>query len=446
MKSKMLRSLVKAALVSSVAAVPTIGYAAGFSLTEQSVAGLGRSFAGGAAWANDPSTIYYNPAGLMRLKDQEVQNGVSLISLGADFDKTLAVDPIGGNLSGGEGGDVGKLGGVPTLYYVRPYSDKVAFGVGVGAPFGLATDYERDSIFRYQATYSNVAIINIQPTVAYRINDNISVGFGVDVQYMRVKLQNEIDFGSICFGFIGPVPCTGMSLIPQGADGGATVEGDSIGYGWNAGVLVENGGTRLGIAYRSKVSHDLEGSADFERVPVVFTGLGLFTDSAISASFDTPELLSIGLVQELNDAWTVSLDITRTGWDTFRELRIVYANPNQPDTVQPENWKDVYKASVGVDWKFNDAWTFRAGYGYDNTPIEDADRTARLPDGDRTWISVGATWRWSDTLEFNAGYAHLDLAAGDTINFDQFGPAQDHITGTYTADAEIVGLEVRLKL
>jgi long-chain fatty acid transport protein len=445
MESRTLRTLVKAALVGAVAAVPTASFAAGFSLTEQSVAGLGRSFAGGAAWANDASTLFYNPAGILRLKQEEVVTGVSLISLGADFDKTLAVDPIGQNVSGGEGGSVGKLGGVPTLYYVQPYSDRVAFGIGMNAPFGLATDYERDSIFRYQAVYSNVAIINIQPTVAYKVNENLSVGFGVDVQYMRVKLQNEIDFGSVCFGVVGPVTCTNAGLTPQAADGAVTLEGDSFGYGWNVGVLVENGGTRLGLSYRSSVSHDLEGTGDFERVPVLFTNLGLFTDSSITAAFDTPEIFMIGLVQEVNDAWTLSLDITRTGWDKFRELRVVYGNPSQPDTVQPENWKDVYKASLGVDWRFNDAWTFRAGYGYDNTPLEDEDRTARLPDGDRTWISVGATWRWSDTMEFNAAWAHLDLASGNTINFDQYGPAQDHVVGTFEADAEILGLEMRWK-
>jgi long-chain fatty acid transport protein len=445
MKNKLSSAFAKAALVLSVAAMPLASYAAGFSLTEQSVTGLGRSFAGGAAWANDATTLYYNPAGITRLKGAEVVNGASLISLTADFDKTLGVDAIGQPLSGGEGGPVGKLGGPVTLYYAAPIDDEWFWGVGVNAPFGLATDYDAGWVGRYQATYSRVMIINIQPTIAQKVTDNFSWGFGLDLQYMEVKLENSLDFGSICFGQVGPVTCTGLGLVPQGADGYVSLTGDSVSYGWNAGFLWEHEGTRLGLAFRSKVNHSLSGDADFSGTPAVFAGLGVFTDTGIAAEFDTPELLSLSVVREVNPEWTVSFDLTRTGWDTFQELRVQFDNPNQPDSVQPENWVDVYKASVGVDWRMNQAWTLRAGYGYDNSPVSDADRTARLPDGDRIWWSFGATWHKSEKWEFSAGYAYLQLGGGDALAFDQTGATQDHLVGTYEGDAHIIGLEARMK-
>lgn len=443
--SRMLAAFVRATLVGAVAAVPVVGYAAGFSLTEQSVVGLGRSFAGGAAVAEDASTLYFNPAGITRLKQREVIQGASLIKLTADFDKTSATDPIGQPLSGGEGGPIGKLGGPLTLYYVDPINDKLAWGVGINAPFGLATDYDRDSIMRYQAVYSRVGIINIQPTIAYQIDENLSFGFGLDVQYMEVKLQSEIDFGSICFGLVGPVTCTGLGLTPQTADGAVTLEGNGFGYGWNAGLLWVKDGTRIGINYRSTVSHELDGTADFNRAPATFTATGVFVDSGIIAKFHTPELLSIAFAQDIGKDWMVTLDLTRTGWDTFPELRVEYDNPLQPDSVEEQHYKDVYKTSIGLDYDLNEQWTLRAGYGYDNSPVSTEFRTARLPDGDRTWMSFGATWRLSDHLEINAGYAYLQLGAGNKLPFDHEGPASDHVVGTYEGDAHIVGLEARMK-
>lgn len=440
-----LAACIRAVLVGAVASVPVVGYAAGFSLTEQSVAGLGRSFAGGAAVAEDASTLYYNPAGITRLKQREVVQGASLIKLTADFDKTSATDPLGQPLTGGEGGPVGKLGGPITLYYVDPINDKLAWGVGINAPFGLATDYDRDSIMRYQAVYSRVGIINIQPTIAYQIDEHLSFGFGMDVQYMEVKLQSEIDFGSICFGVVGPVTCSGLGLTPQQADGAVTLEGNGFGYGWNAGLLWVDGGTRIGINYRSQVSHELDGTADFNRVPQTFINTGAFVDSGIKAEFQTPELLSISFAQDIGEDWMLTLDLTRTGWDTFQELRVQYDNPNQPDSVEEQRYQDVYKTSIGVDYDFSEKLTLRAGYAYDNSPVSDQYRTARLPDGDRTWLSFGATYRMSDHLEINAGYAYLKLGAGDKLPFDHFGPASDHVVGTYEGDAHILGIEARLK-
>lgn len=442
MTQKRFPMLSRILLLAAAAGLPATTMAAGFQLTEQSVSGLGRAFAGGAAIADDASTIFYNPAGLTRLDGRELVVGASLISLGADFDKDIAVDAVGQPLTGGEGGDVGKLGGVPILYYAHRINDDWVFGLGLNAPFGLATDYDPDWVGRYQAVYSQVSTFNINPSLGWKLNDNWSVGFGLDLMHMRVKLTNIVDYGAVCFGNVNPFTCTALGLTPQGHDGYAEIEGDSWGYGFNLGALYSNGTTSVGLHYRSSVDQELEGDSRFENVPAIFTAQNLFVDTGIKADFETPETLILSLAHKLNDQWTILADITRTGWDTFEEIRVRYDSA-QPDTVQPENWEDVMRYAVGVDWRYSDTWTFRGGLALDQTPIPDEFRTPRLPDEDRTWLAFGATWRLSEASEMDFGYAHLFL--DDNIPMDQTGALGDRIAGSYEASADIIGAEYRYR-
>ena len=432
--------LAKIAIVIASALLPVQAFAAGFQISEQSVRGLGRANAGGAALGEDATTIFFNPAGLMRLKKTEIVGGFSLIDLNTDFDRTTTVDAIGQPLSGGEGGDIGDTAVVPSAYFAMPINDKMAWGIGINAPFGLKTEYEPTSVFRYQAILSDVKLININPTFAYRLNDVVSLGIGLNWQRMEVELSNAVDFGAVCFGQVDPVTCTSLGLLPQSADGLAFVEADSDAIGWNVGVLVETGETRFGFSYRSRIDHDLEGTATFTNAPALFTAAGVFVNTVAKADFETPEIFILSFAHDLGEKWILSADITRTGWDTFRELRIRFDNPAQPDRVEEENWKDSYKYSVGLDYMLNDKWTLRGGVALDETPIPEEFRTARLPDDDRNWLSLGASYQPNDKLSFNIGYAHLFIS--DDIFFDQTGSTGDRVAGTFEADADILGFEI----
>lgn len=441
-KFQKLSGVLPGAMALAVAtALPTTAMAAGFQLTEQSVSGLGRAFAGSAAFAEDASTIFYNPAGLTEL-DHELVMGGSLIALGADFDRTIAVDAIGQPLTGGEGGDVGKLGGVPILYYAQRINEDWVFGMGVNAPFGLATDYDPDWVGRYQGVYSQVSTLNLNPSLGWKINDNWSLGFGLNLMHFRVKLTNMVDYGAVCFGQVNPVTCSAIGLTPQSSDGYAEIEGDSWGFGFNIGGMWQNDTTRVGLHYRSSVDQDLEGDSRFESVPSIFTAQNVFVNTGITAEFETPETISLSVVHDINEDWTISGDITRTGWDTFQEIRVQYAS-NQPDTVQPENWEDVMRYSVGLDWRYSDTWTFRTGVALDQSPVGDEFRTVRLPDDDRTWLSFGTTWQFSEDVEMDFGYAHLFI--DDNIPFQETGSQGDTVAGVYEASADIIGAEFRYK-
>ncbi|HSN16898.1 MAG TPA: outer membrane protein transport protein [Gammaproteobacteria bacterium] len=447
-----------------LAALAPAASASNFQLTEQSVTSLGRAHSGGAAVAEDSSSIWYNPAGLTQLSDTEIMGGYALIRFGADFTKTSATDAVGQPLSGGEGGSVGKLGGPAFLYYAQPLSHDLTFGFGINTPFGLATKYDDNSIFRYQAIYSSVAVINYNPSLAWKINDQFSLGAGIDYQTMSVKLTNDVDFGAICLSQVSPITCTSLGLTPQQHDGFFSAQASGHGWGWNVGALWKiNDDSRVGFAYRSKINHDLSGGASFTNVPAAFSTQPQFQAQSVSASFAAPAMWSLSWAQNLNSQWMLTADWSRTMWSSFKNLTINFANPGTTPAVVDEGLSDSNRFAVGVDYKFNPSWTFRGGVALDKSPVPDpsgtcnsttfnpactndvnASRTARLPDGDRKWIALGATWQMSEHSQWDVGYAHLFL--GSNLAFNQTNAAgHDHIVGTYKADADILGISYRYK-
>ena len=438
--------------------LPVTASASNFQLTEQSVTSLGRAHSGGAAAAEDASSIWYNPAGLTRLSGSEIMGGYSLIRFGADFTKTSATDATGQPLSGGEGGSVGKKGGPFFVYYSRPINDKWTFGFGVNTPFGLATKYDNDSIFRYQAIYSSVAVVNYNPTLAWKVNDQFSLGFGIDYQYMNVKLTNDVDYGAICFGTLNPTTCTALGLTPQNADGFFSAHAAGTGTGFNLGALWNvSDDTRFGAAYRSKVKHSLTGNVSFTNVPAAFASQPQFQPQGASADFTTPQMFSLSFFHQIDEKWALTADYSYTGWSSFDKLQIDFSNAGTKPAIVDEGLSNVSRYAVGADYKYSDGWTFRSGVALDISPVPDpttassttpndtnASRTARLPDGDRRWIAFGATWRITDHSQWDFGYAHLFL--GKSLAYNQVNAnGHDHIVGTFKADADIFGISYRYK-
>ncbi|MGH8292391.1 MAG: OmpP1/FadL family transporter [Gammaproteobacteria bacterium] len=450
-----------ACAITIAASLPGLARASNFQLTEQSVTSLGSAHAAGAAYASDASTIWYNPAGLTRLTTPELDAGLSLIRVGFNFTPTTAVDAAGQPLTGNNGGNPGKLGGVPFIYYSTPINDKLAFGIGFGVPFGLATSYKANSIFRYQAIYTSVQVLNLNPTLAYKFSDNWSAGFGVDVQKMDVKLTNDVDFGAVCFAQVNPVNCTAMGLVPQGHDGFFQGTASNTHVGFNFGVLWQDDTTRVGFAYRSRVKHNLTGSASFTNVPALFSSQGLFQNQGISAAFTTPQIVSLSLYQQLDDKWSLMADWSYTGWSSFQNLTINFSDPNMPSTTVQEGLSNSNRFAVGANYQFNDQWTFRGGVALDKSPVPNpsapcntatppafatcnnsvyASRTARLPDADRKWVAVGASWKVSDHSQWDIGYAHLFI--NSRVPFSQLnGSSGDYISGQFKGDADILGIQ-----
>ncbi len=438
----------KLATAGILALVAPGAMAAGFALIEQSASQMGNAFAGSAAIADDASTIYFNPAGMTRLSRQLV-GGLHLVATQADFSgnaTTPATTPV---TTGGDGGNAGGLGVVPNLYYTTPLNSQVMFGLGINAPFGLATEYDDDWVGRYQAIKSEVITVNINPSIAFKATNSLSVGIGVSFQYMEAELTQAIDQGSLCTpilaqlqaaGVPGADPASCAGLLPEGADGFAKVQGDNWAGGFNFGLLYEpSASTRIGFNYRSKIKQQLIGDGEFSNTIAQIAPFGIFVDTDVSASVDLPQTASLSAYHDMNNQWAVMADVTWTGWSSFDELRIEY-DSFQPDTAIDESWNDSMRYAVGLNYRHDSKWLFRGGVAFDESPIpNDEHRTARIPGEDRTWVSLGFGYQVSSAMGIDVGYSHLFVKEPKT----EHGTATTGtISGDYDASVDILSAQL----
>jgi long-chain fatty acid transport protein len=458
----MKKSNIAAALVAAFGIGGGINaHAAGFQLFEQGVSGLGTAYAAGAA-VEDASTIYWNPAGMTYLQGKSLSGGLHLIKPAAEFDNNgsrFENPPLAGApVTGGNGGDAGGVAPVPNFFYSHALNDRMRLGVGFSSVYGLKTEYDDDWVGRYHAITSDLRTININPSFAYRVDDVLSLGGGVNIVKADVELSNALNFG-----LIGALQAINSGLVPapaiptllnntnQRLDGKVTLKGDDIAYGWNFGMLFQpKPAFRFGFSYRSKVKVAVEGNARFSIPdltsisPLIDAGVRAspqFANDKVKAEVALPEIASLNAYYQLNDRVALMGDATWTNWSRFRELRIKFAN-GRPDSVTPENWDDSYKISFGAHFKLNEKWLLRGGVAYDKSPVDDAFRTPRIPDADRTWLAFGARYNLSDHNSIDVGFAHIFVDDPELDKVSDEGLAQLHtrLIGEYKSDVNILSI------
>jgi long-chain fatty acid transport protein len=428
---------------------------AGFALVEQGVGSLGNAYAGNAASAEDATTIFFNPAGLTRLSGQQVIAGAHLIMPSAEFNNEGSTHVLqamtGVPLLGGNGGDGGAAKLVPNLYYSNKFTDRLAAGIGINAPFSLAGNYDETWVGRYHAIESDLITVNINPSLAYKITDRFSIGAGFNAQYIKAKLSNAIDFGTLdavgAFKALGLAPAA-LKLIPQQSDGFVKLEGNHWAFGYNAGLLYEfTQDTRIGAAYRSRMKHTIKGDAEFSNVPPGLSPYPVFKNGGVETTITLPDMLAVSFFHQINPQWAVMADVTWTNWSLLNELRIKFDNPAQADSVTTTNWRDSYRYSLGATYTPDKKWTYRVGVAYDETPIPDEQhRTPRIPDGNRIWTAVGLGYKVSSTVGLDLGYAHL-FVSDPKISKTPTGEdlTRGGLTGTYSAHVNIVSAQFTLR-
>jgi long-chain fatty acid transport protein len=426
--------------------------ASGFALVEQSVKQVGSAISGGAASAEDASTIFFNPAGMTRLQGDELTLGAHDIIPSAKYsgDATTAFDtPI----SGGNGGDAGGGVPVPALFYAHELDNQLMLGLGISAPFGLKTEYDDGWEGRYHATKSEVKTVNINPSIAYKVNEQLSLGAGINYMRASATLSNAVDYSTACIGGAldagAPDVATAISACsPYGlatpgnaaTDGSVTVKGNDWAYGYNLGLLYElNPETRIGVAYRSSIKQKLTGTADFTAPNATADAVlgAVLADTGATAKVTLPASLSLSMSTLVAPQWELMADLTWTGWSSFDELRVKFDNPLKADSVQNENWRDTYKLSVGFNYRHNAQWTWRGGVAYDQTPIRNTkDRTPRIPGNSRTWLAAGTSYQVSPAMTLDFALAHLFVSNTDINATDSsFGHL---LSGSYDPSVNIV--------
>jgi len=394
-------------------ATSSTAFASGFAIIEQSVSGLGTAFSSGAA-AADPSTVFFNPAGMTLLEGQQVNIGVHVIMPSAEFDKKEASNALGMPLSGGQGGNGADTAFVPNLYYTNKINDKLSIGLGITAPFGLVTDYNKEWVGRYHAKKSDVMTIDINPAVAYKLTDKLSVAAGVSAQYIDVTLSSMVDGGLVNLGAGNPLGLPGGGLgAVSNTDYDVYVKNkaDDWAFGFNLGAIYEfTSDTRVGIAYRSKMKHKLEGRVHTS-VPETLAGLGgAFKNQDIHGKITLPATASINAYSKITERFALMADVTWTDWSEFDELTIHFEGAGiagKESTTTTEKWDDTWRYSLGATFQATNTLLLRTGVAYDETPISDDYRTPRIPGEDRYWLSVGAGYQITESITMDLAYAHL---------------------------------------
>ncbi len=434
-------------------ALTTEARAAGFALFEQSARGLGSAFAGEAAAAEDASTIFYNPAGLGWVRGMQfTSTGFAIIPSAVFENHGSTLNPAlgGAPLRGGNGGDAGGLALVPSFFLAHELGDGFHVGLGVSAPFGLTTEYDRGWIGRYHSLSSRLETTNVNPTIAFRPVDWIAFGAGSDVEYAKARLTNAIDLGGVCeiFGAKAGLPagaCTALGFAPQSLDGAVKLSGDDWAVGYNLGVMVAPWRTtRIGLSYRSSIDHELRGQAEFfipKKADLLRKASGALVDTGVRAGATLPEKISLAAYHELSPQWAVLGDVTWTRWSRFQQLVFRFDNPKQPAIVQPEDFEDSFRFALGVRYHATDALELRLGTAYDESAISDVERrTPRIPDSDRIWLASGVAWRPLDGVRLDVGYAHIFTPNVGIRNRD---PVTGHVIhGEYSGEANIMGVQL----
>lgn len=402
-----------AAAATLSAALSSAAVAGGFMLTEQSVTGLGRAYAGAGIVGDDLSAVWYNPAGMSLLSGTAVQMGAVM----ADLD--LPVTTESGEKENGRKHGVP----VPNMYIVHQIKDDMWFGFGITVPYGMATEYNPDWKLSDKGMNAEVKTFDFNPNIAVKLTDTLSFGAGVSLQYVTAQFEST----STTYTEVqGQKVKASQSRVRLNADGWAW--GGNLGFMWQPTETV-----RVGLAYRSQVNHKADGSLKTDLTVLTQNGYSTqhFKTNDGHAEMSGPHTITLTGTWKATDALRLSGLVRWANWSSFdklpisgtsmaqaavagahlkgQEITVDQAKALGKDKVAPEyHWKDSWLFTVGADYDINEQVTVRGGVGYEISPVDDDKyRSATIPDTDRLWLSVGATWHVNKQLQGDFGLAYL---------------------------------------
>lgn len=392
--------------------LPQTAFASGFKIETQGAkaTGMGTAF---VAVADDPSAIAYNPAGIARLEGTNIYLGTTAIIPTIKYESPSGVSDE----------TAYQVFYPPHLYIASKASERLSIGLGIFSPFGLETKWSKTGPVRYAATESAIETVNINPTVAYRISPTLSIGAGIDYMKSKVVMENMVN----------------QSLV-GGSDGELNCKADGDGWGYNAGLLFTPAKTiNLGIAYRSRIKVDYNGTTTFSNIaPAIqplFFGSTYKTESSTDLTF--PDVLSFGISYRASEKLTIALEAERTGWSSYDKVDVDLKNEvpaaGFADSTTKKDWRDTWTYKVGIEHLLSERLALRGGYMYDHTPEPESTFDPRVPDSDQQDVSIGLGYKL-DKLTIDAAYMaafYKDRNVNNSI-----------LSGTYKGFAHFVGLSV----
>lgn len=386
-----------AAAVMAVCAA-SAAHAAGFMLTEQSAGALGRAYAGVGVDGTDLSGVYYNPATMILHPGTQIQAG--FVAVGLD----LAFEGTGPNSDVSENGQYNTQA-IPHGYISHQISDSMWVGLAMTVPFGMGTEYDDDWRFANRGISAEVLTFDFNPNVAWKVSDKLSLGAGMSIQYASADLKMRKD------------------VVKDLASIDSEVDADSWAWGFNVGLMwtpLEN--LRFGLSYRSKINHNADGDVELDNGKLAgnnaedFVNHPIYGDYAklllsqygsydATATISTPAWVMATAAWDVNELLSLYATFRWTDWSSFDELVI---DSDAGSTTVTNKWQDAYLFSVGADLRFTNWWTFRAGIGYESSPIDDPSfRTSIIPDADRWWFALGSSFQATDNMQIDVSAAWL---------------------------------------
>jgi long-chain fatty acid transport protein len=432
--------------IAGALAAPQQAQASAFQLKEDSAQAMGRAYAGSLTAGGDVSVVANGPAAMTDLKGTYFEADVTAINFGTNFSGS-AHDVLGNPISGNNGGNAGTTMPVPAFFFETQVSDRWHVGAAFTVPFGFKTDYNSDWVGRYNAIESKFESLDATLSASYDVTDTFSVGASAIAQRTSATLTNAINFATVGLSLAGPgtslnlPPSAVYGLIPPGTDGLAHIEGSSWAWGWQLGTYWKiDPQDRLAFNYRSKISHRLQGTADFNVPQNVSTLIGQlapllglntanlpFQNTSGTADFTTPAVATASYWHQ-EDKFGFGADLSWTEWDVFKNLTVNYGNPYQPSTTQVFAWHNSWYASFGGEYYLTDKLTLRGGIGFDTTPTSAPTRDVRVPDETRKLLSFGVGYKATEHFSINASYSHIFVNRATIAN--DVSATEDTITGT----------------
>lgn len=388
--------------------------AGGISLYEVGTDDVGLAAAGYSARAQDPSTILTNPAGMTRLKGKQVFVGAQVLYEDIEFSPSTA-SPFLGTGSGGNPVDAFPGG---SLFYSYSFSDDLKAGLGVYGNFGSVLKYDGDWIGRYSTVKATLIGTSIQPTLAYRVSEGVSIGGGPIFMYGSLRSKTRINNSPF--------------QIVDFHDGELSLSDRTWGFGANLGVLFEfNPCTRVGLNYTSPIKLNFSPDAVFTDLALPLNTLlgnrGLL-NSEIDIGIHVPQSAMASLFHQWNEEWALLVSLGWQDWEKFGEVDVGITSDNPTSLTINKNFKDTWHAAVGIQHKLNERCLFNAGVGYDSRFQQPLNIPASTP--------VNSAWRYGFGTHFTAN-KQIDMGVaveyiyGGTLDVNHQGLITGDYTGAY---------------
>ncbi|GAB3291695.1 OmpP1/FadL family transporter [Parahaliea aestuarii] len=426
--------------------------AAGFYLQETSATGLGRAFAAENAVGDNAAILARNPAGSALFDSMSLSGGLLYVDpeIDAEGDVSLLV-PGGPTITMQDSAsDYATSAFVPNGYLALPLDDHWSAGLGLYTNFGLETDFDDDFLTTHIANQTELLTVNFAPSIAYKVNEHLSVGLAAKVLYAEGSILSSIP--------------EDLFLAPQlGGQRLLDLEGDAWDFSWSIGALWQpTEVTRVGISYHAEQSPELDGKIKSDLLPDLANG-GVLSNVGGDLTLDLPDTLELGVYHRMNGNWAILLGAMWTDWEDFQALE---ANiPSQasapggamynPLLLREENFQSGWRYSLGTEYYAGDL-TLRAGYAYDEGAARDGLnerhseeaglpvtwRSLSIPDTDRQWLTFGATYALSDQFSVDGSVAYL-WGDGETIQEYTDQPLPTYFDGeTTTTKAWLFGVSL----